>query len=856
MFRQIRFLTPAVLFFLAAALVDVTAAEPISERFKATDFDSRLFLDWLYQDVGMGDSPIFSDLSDGSAEEQLIEKVLDQIESESQQRGEELSDQTRSQAGALRRELSSLAREKAVGGDPRWRELYRRCCTLRRLGRLAETIEQAPRWIYATHYVLGGSHYAYTEDVTDAQLVEDCYDRSDGGELFEALLREDGTVQSRSLVKTDTGTLRDPDVDWDASKIVFSMRHSFTDDDFHLYEYSLSDGRLTQLTFGDGLADIEPCYLPSGEILFGSTRARAITDCWKTEVSNLFALSADRQRIERKSFDQVTVNYPTVTPDGRVLYTRWDYNDRGHMYPQGLFVMNPDGTGQTAFYANNSYFPTTILHARAIPDQSGNVLAIAAGHHARQRGKLLLIDRGGGTEENTGCRLIAPVRETPAEQIDVWGQSGEQFQYPYPIDENNFVVSYVPEGCLDAEGYDAYDIKFGLYWFDADGRRELLVWDPQTNCVQAQPLQARTKPTLRPSTVDDSIPTGRYYVQDVYSGPGLEGVQRGTIKKLRVVALEYRPAWILNNLNAGAAGEAFVCTPVGCDNASWDVKHVLGEVPVEEDGSAYFEVPAKTPVYFQLLDEKGDMVQTMRSWSTLQPNEFFGCVGCHESKFDTAANQEMLKNGNTLALKKPPVRMKPIFVPPEGIAQNWGFSFMRDIQPILDRHCVVCHSGQGDSDEENVPFSLTADNHYRPEEGTSQYLPWDGRLFSEAYWNLTGGGDKSWRYIRPFDIQGAPPMLPPYAGGAAVSPLMTLLRQGDENHKQLALTEEEIHKFAVWIDLLFPYCGDYAEANEWDENNRALYSYYKMKRDVLDRWLADGGVVPGPSFGPGCLRQY
>lgn len=345
-------------------------------------------------------------------------------------------------------------------------------------------------------------------------------------------------------------------------------------------------------------------------------------------------------------------------------------------------------------------------------------------------------------------------------------------------------------------------------------------------------------------------------MQDVYSGPGLEGIERGTVKTLRVVALEYRPAWILNNRNDGAAGHAFISTPVGCDNTTWDVKHVLGEVPVEEDGSAYFEVPAQTPVYFQLLDGKGDVIQTMRSWSTLQPNEFFGCVGCHESKFDTAVNQDALASGNTLALKKPPVPMKPIFSPPEGIAKNWGFSFMRDIQPILDRHCVLCHTGGTNSDGKAAPFSLTAEDHYRPEEGSTYLLPRDGRVFSEAYWNLTGGGDKSWRYVRPIDIQGGPPMLPPYSGGAACSSLMTILREGDENHKNPALTNEEIHKIATWIDLLLPYCGEYTESNEWDDKNRALYDYYKTKREALDQWLADGGLVPGPSFGRGCLERY
>ncbi|MBQ4203616.1 MAG: hypothetical protein II655_07935, partial [Thermoguttaceae bacterium] len=603
-----------------------------------------------------------------------------------------------------------------------------------------------------------------------------------GGQLCLLTFARDGSLRGDVLVETPAGTLRDPDVSWDGRKILFSMRNDLHEDDFHIYEYDVDAKSTRQITRGPGVADIEPIYLPNDDLLFGSTRCTQITDCWWTEVSNFYTCDSQGRFLRRVSVDQVTVNYPKLLDDGRVVYTRWDYNDRGQIYPQPLFQMNPDGTGQTEYYGNNSYFPTTIMHARGTPG-SDKVLAIAAGHHTYQNGKLVLLDRSKGNQENQGATLLAPIRDTPADRVDQYGQQGELFQYPYPLDDFTLLAAYLPEG-----GAWRYDSPFGLYWFDYDGRRELLAFDPQISCGQPIPLAEREKPTLRPSQVDLSQTIGRYYVQDVYEGPGLAGVERGVVKKLRVVSPEFRPVGIRSNVNGGPAGGAMVCTPPSVGGGTWDVKRVLGEVPVEEDGSAYFEVPAMTPVYFQLLDENDDVVQTMRSWSTLQPGETFGCVGCHEPKGSIIENVSAAA-ATTAALRKGVATLTPVITPGAGRFENAGFSFPRDVQPILDAHCVRCHAGGTLKDGRPAPFSLLGDEDHSVQGRAINAR--SGRRFSESYLRLTQYGNNKGAWCRWIGIQEGPEMLPPYFSGAAKSPLIAMFRARPEDraefHKDVAI---------------------------------------------------------------------
>ena len=299
--------------------------------------------------------------------------------------------------------------------------------------------------------------------------------------------------------------IRDPDVSYDGRRVLFAWKKSDREDDYHLYEMDLESRAVRQLTSGLGVADYEAAYLPDGDIIFNSTRCVQIVDCWWTEVSNLYRCDGDGRFLRRLTFDQVHDNYPTVTDDGRILYTRWEYNDRGQIYPQPLLQMNPDGTNQCDFYGGNSWFPTTILHARGVPGTQ-KVAAIATGHHSRQTGKLILIDPAKGRQENAGVQLIAPVRDTPAVKVDAYGQKGELFQYPYPLSETEYLVTYHPVGWRWAEG--PFGPRFGIYWMTSSGARERLADDPRLPCSQSVPVRPRDTRRTRPSLVDYRQTTG------------------------------------------------------------------------------------------------------------------------------------------------------------------------------------------------------------------------------------------------------------------------------------------------------------------------------------------------------------
>ena len=782
-----------------------TRAQSAADQWRRLDCEYPVESDWLHQDLGVrrvewlnGSNPPGSD---------LLEKAVSELGA----------------AGAVfRGELGALA--AVPPGDRRWLELYAKISGHRRLLRLVTVQSQAPRMVFAKHYNLGGSHYAYTEAQSDAQA-----ERSHelGASLCMMELR-DGVVTVRTLIDDPHGIIRDPQVDWDAKKILFAWKKSDRLDDYHLHEMDVASGRLRQLTAGLGVADYEGVYLPDGGILFSSTRCVQTVDCWWTEVSNLYACDADGRRIRRMGFDQVHTNYPQVLDDGRVVYTRWEYNDRGQIYPQPLFQMNPDGTGQTEYYGNNSWFPTSILHARGIPG-TDRVAAILSGHHSGQAGKLAIIDPAKGRQENQGVQLIAPVRDAPADRIDSYGQQGDQWMHPYPLNDHEFLVSFWPDNGVHISRKDRLERVFRIYWMDNDGRRELLASDPAASCDQAVALTVRKAPETRQSPVDPRKTTGIYYMQDVYAGPGLQGVPRGSAKEIRVVQLDFRAAGIGSNGNQGAAGGALCSTPIAVSNGAWDPKIILGTTPIQSDGSALFEVPARTPVYFQVLDAERRVIQTMRSWSTLQPGETFSCVGCHEDKNLTPPAHPDISR----AMLAGPAKLKPFYGPAR------GFSFAREIQPILDKQCVRCHDqpvARGTKLANDKAFSL---------KGTTTPDPQAKKCWSDSYLALTGVRFSNKTYdpgARPFevpargrqsplvnwyDIQSAPPMLPPYSAGSATSGLFVQLRNGHHNVK---LGREELDKFAAWIDLLVPFGGDYLEGHSWNADEAARYQHFLTKR--------------------------
>jgi cytochrome c553 len=750
--------------------------------------------DWVagYRD-GKGDVTNFLKTDrDASLERRLIENVLPECGP---------------QRDTLQQELDTLITGQVVPEDRRWLDLYVKACGLRRQLRLRPLLEKTKQVIFAKHHNMGGGFFAYTEYTSWA------------GNKYGGLCRldldneefADGKFATvTTLISTDTGggIIRDPALSYDATRLLFAWRKGGDDRYYKIYEMELATRESRLITGADTYgASYDPCYLPDGNILFVSSRVVQSVDCAGPDVSNFFICDRDGGRVRRVGFDQVHTLWPTVLDDGRVVYMRWDYNDRSQIYPQGLLQMNPDGTGQTEFYGNNTWEPTTLFHPCGIRGTT-KVMAAMGGHHNPQCGKLGIIDTAQARQGLGGVTEL-PSGETPAyPRRDAYAQEGDQYCYPYPLDGQSLLVSYDPIAYhLRAPGrrFDNKNhMRFHLYYMTFDGRREVLSADTRISSLEPIPVMARPVPTVQPSKVDYRQTTGVFYLQDIYQGPGLAGIPRGTIKKLRVVELRYREMNIGRNSSSGKGGGATVVTPIAVGTGTWDVKVILGDATVHEDGSAMFRVPARTPVYFQALDENNRMIQTMRSWATLMPGEQASCVGCHEHK-----NRGPATNiGASLAMKAGPEKLAPFYGPPR------GFSFAKEIQPILDRHCVECHRADGKG--EGKKLLLTGEPVL---DANSK------RYWSRSYLTLTataegGSRGKANELVNWISNSSEPCAIPPQYGGSTRSKLIAM---HDEGHHDVKLSREEMDKLAAWIDLVIPFCGDYVEAAAWSEGelNRA-----------------------------------
>ena len=688
---------------------------------------------------------------------------------------------------------------------------------------LAPYIDRIKRIVFTKHFDMGGSHYAYTDAVSNEDTLNPSgrvkeFNFKGGSSLCLLEIGKDYAIKETTLLDDKDGVFRDPDVSYDGKRILFSWKKSARGDDYHLYEMDAATRKVRQLTSGLGLADYEGIYLPDGNIMFSSTRCFQNVDCWHVSVCNMYLMNEDGKHMRRIGFDQVHTNYPQVHPtSGLVTYTRWEYNDRGQIYPQPLFRMHQNGAQQTEFYGNNSYFPTTILHARGIPG-TGKVLAVLSGHHSHQRGKLAIIDPSKGRQETSGVMLVAPVKKLKGViKIDSYGQRGDQWQYPYPLDEKNCLVTFRPQGAK----------KFGIYFMNIDGQRVLLADDPKISCNQPIPLAPRRLPPQPNYPIDWRKKTGTFTIQNIYHGPGLKGVKRGTIKKVRVVALDFMATDIGRKHGPSTIS----------DLAAWDVKIVLGEAPVYEDGSAAFEVPARTPVYFQAIDANGHVAQTMRSWSTLMPGEVFGCIGCHEDKNETVAANKAV----TMALKKGVKPLEPFYD-----ITGKGFSFPKMIQPIFDAKCVKCHKG-GKTEPPDLSAAPVWDNAARKfwnrsyQELISKDRPRGPA--NDTQQRLGVIAEKS-KYLNWIGRWSVPVMIPPYSHGSSCSPLVALLTKGhpsslpaSSRQAQVKMTRQEMDKIACWIDLALPHSGDWTEGMKPEDAK--LYMKTRNLRTVWEKQEAE-----------------
>jgi len=565
----------------------------------------------------------------------------------------------------------------------------------------------------------------------------------------------------------------DVDLNFDADKMLFSMpgRH----DRWQIWEINADGSGLRQVTPGEepDVDNYDPCYLPDGRIMFASTRCFQGIPCvgGSNTVANLCRMDADGQNARQLCFDQDHNWCPTVLNNGRVLYSRWEYSDTPHYFSRLLFSMNPDGTNQAEYYGSNSYWPNSTFYARPIPGSPAAVVAIVSGHHGVPRmGELIVFDPSKGRFEGDGVVQRIPGYGKKVEPVimdtlvdEVW----PRFLHPYPLSDKYFLVSCKPNPTA----------LWGIYLVDVFDNMLLIQETPGYALLEPLPFRKTVRPPVVPDKVRLDRNDATVYLTDVYRGQGLAGVPRGTVKNLRIYEFHYTYPQAGGHINIGVEGP-------------WDVHRILGTVPVYEDGSAYFRVPANIPIAVQPLDADGRAVQIMRSWFVGMPGESVSCVGCHERQNMTPPTAQ------TIAARSKPVDITPW----KGPAR--GFSFKRDVQPALDKYCVNCHNGQPD----------------RPNLARAEKNGWNN--FTPSYLALHP-------YVRRPGPESDYHVQKPTEFHASTSELIQMIEKGHHGVKPDADAMDRIY---TWIDLNVPDHGT------WGEHQPIKSDFHQRRLDMRTKY--------------------
>jgi len=461
---------------------------------------------------------------------------------------------------------------------------------------------------------------------------------ADGGRLCRLNLH---TGKLKVILEDPAGGVRDPQVHYDAEKILFSYRKGGTHT-FHLYEINVDGSGLVRLTDGPD-DDIEPTYCPDGSIVFCSSRCRRFVNCWYTRVATLYRCDGDGKNIRMLSSNVDHDNTPWVLPDGRILYMRWEYVDRSQIHFHHLWTMNPDGTGQMVYYGNQ-HGGVAMLDAKPIPGTNKVVASFSPGHgRAEHLGHVTVVDPRRGPDFQPFARNVS--------KSTAWKD-------PYALSEDCFLVAR----------------RDGLFVMDGLGNSEAIYRlgesDRHMQCHEPRPLRPRPRERVIPARTSLRNPTGRLILEDVRDGRNMGGVRSGEINKLLVLRQVPKPVNFSGGMQPLSIGGTFT------------LAEIVGTVPVEADGSAYMELPALESLFFVALDAGDKPVKRMHSFLMLQPGETTGCVGCHEQRTRTPRPI----NTDLAALRRGPSRVEPISDVPK------VFDFPRDIQPIFDKHCVECHN--------------------------------------------------------------------------------------------------------------------------------------------------------------------
>ncbi len=623
------------------------------------------------------------------------------------------------------------------------------------------------------------------------------------------------TGETKTVYKPEHGEfVGDLELYYDASKVMFSSPDVNANDRWRLWELPLNEdgsaaGQPKIVEMAADLPDVDNydgSYLPDDRIVFCSTAPMTGVPCinGSGHVCNLYLREHDGS-VRQLTIEQDHDWNPVVMNNGRVMYLRWEYVDLPHCFSRILFHMNPDGTNQSELYGSGSYWPNSIFYARPLPGASTKFVGVVTGHHELNRvGDLVVFDPSLGRKEAEGAVQRIPGYGKKVEPIACdlpIAQDWPKFLHPYPISDTLFIVS-----CKRSA-----ESPWEICLVDTFDNIATLVSEDGNAALEPIPLRETERQPIVADRVDLDSTTADVFIADIYEGEGLKGVPRGEVKSLRVFSYQFA--------YQGMGAEPY---SVGLDGP-WDPRRIIGTVPVAEDGSASFKIPAYVPIALQPLDKDGKAIQIMRSWITAMPGESVSCIGCHESQNSTGTTDP-----RGVASRSTPAEIAPFHGPTR------GFGFESEIQPILDRYCVECHHSHAASDKNvkrpNETFELQGMPDFtqsapKPALENGSYIA-EKSPISNSYYQLR-------RFVRTVTKESQMETHRPYDFHAD----STLLVQILQNYHTVELDPVSWEKLYTWIDLNAPYNGSWGEMIRDDP---ALVKSQYARREELRKLYAPG----------------